>query len=161
MVSYRNVEQKDKKDFIEIERAFYQLYADLGINKHLKPVPSQEIPESVFVNSFEESLRGDHFFFAADVDGKMIGYIFAEIQDVSAPQAYEIKKVGFIDSLFVKSEYRGQGIGKELIKRAEEWTKSKGCNICTIGVRDENKEALKLYEALGFTKANIKMWKEL
>lgn len=163
MITYRKAEQSDKERFILIEKEFYKVYDELGINKHLKPIGYQNIPEQSFVDDFNKSLSEEYFFLAADNDGEMIGYTFAEITDsVSHNDAYEVKLVGYIDSVYVISEFRGQGIGTELIKRAHEWFKSKNVIISTLGVRAENSKALALYEKMGFHRdTKISMWKEI
>lgn len=164
MITYRKAEQRDKERFIAIEREFYKLYDDLEINQHLHPVGYQHIPEQVFVDDFNRSLSSDEFFFmVADNEGKVVGYIFAEIVDsVSHNSAYGIKSVGYIDSVYVMEEYRGHGIGTELIERAQQWFKSKNITISTLGLREENKRAIALYEKIGFNRdTEIKMWKHI
>ena len=62
----------------------------------------------------------------------------------------------YIDSLAVFKEYRGRGIAKQLIAKVEE--KSLELKIPVLGllVDDENPNAVKLYESLGFCPINIR-----
>jgi GNAT superfamily N-acetyltransferase len=161
MITYRRAEEKDKKDFIEMDKLFYKFDNDIGVNEHLIPISHYEIPEKIFENYFDESLKNVGFFLIACEDNKVIGYIFAEIKDIASPHAYEIKKVGFVDSVFVKEEFRGKGIAKELINKSSEWMKSKGISICTLNVRYKNIKAAELYKTMGFKKDDIVMYKEI
>lgn len=161
MITYRKAEQKDKKDFIEMDKLFYKFDNDIGVNEHLIPISHDEIPEKFFENYFYKSLEDFDFFLLACDDDKIIGYIFAEIKEINSPHAYEIKNVGFIDSVFVKEEFRGEGIGNGLINKSLEWMKSKEISVCTLNVRHKNIKALGLYEEIGFKKDDIVMYKEI
>ncbi|NLV17093.1 MAG: GNAT family N-acetyltransferase [Syntrophomonadaceae bacterium] len=60
------------------------------------------------------------------------------------------KGVGEIDSLYVKEQCRGQGIGKQLIQRALDWMKAEGAVSYTLRVVHGNDRAMSLYQSLGF-----------
>lgn len=163
MVTYRKAEQRDKESFITLEREFYKLYDDLEINKHLKPLGSQNIPEQALINDFDKALSDESFFMVAESDGMVVGYTFAEIVDSETyNDYYEIKSVGYIDSVYVTDKFRGGGVGTELINRAHEWFRSKNVFISTLGVRQENKKSLALFEKMGFHRnTTIEMWKQI
>ncbi|MEN9338237.1 MAG: hypothetical protein RIQ41_551 [Candidatus Parcubacteria bacterium] len=161
MITYRKAEERDKKEIIAIERSFYKFDEDIGAYKQLKKIGYQQIPELFFEKMFEDCLEEEHFFLLA-VDGDTIaGYVYVEVMPTESADCYEVKTVGHIDSIFVLEEYRGKGLGTELINRAVEWLQSKAISVCTIGVRVENEAALDLYQKLGFEVGNIKLWKEL
>lgn len=54
----------------------------------------------------------------------------------------------YIDELWVKDDYRGQGYGKNLMFKAEELSKNKNCNFITLNTMDF--EAREFYENLGY-----------
>jgi len=56
----------------------------------------------------------------------------------------------FITELFVQEEYRGHGIGKALMKFAEEELTKIGIKKTFLWVGESNKKARKLYTSLGF-----------
>jgi ribosomal protein S18 acetylase RimI-like enzyme len=162
MITYRKAEQKDKENFNGLEREFYKAYEDSGTERHLKPIVSDAISTELLVgNSFEEHLNGDSFFHVAEDEGKVVGYVFAEIKRLERPELYAVKETGFVDSLIVSEQFRGKGIGTELLQKTLEWFKSRGVMVCTIGVMKENVGAVSLYEKLGFQTWHMKMWKEL
>lgn len=161
MIVYRRAEQKDKAAFGELEREYYKAYQEMHIDDYLLPISYELMPESVLVSQFDESLQENFFFYVAEDNGRVIAYIFAEIKPLDYPDLYTVKELGNIDSLVVSEDWRGKGVGTELIQRAIEWFKSKDVSACTIGVMIENKEALALYEKLGFQIGNMKLWKKL
>jgi ribosomal protein S18 acetylase RimI-like enzyme len=59
-------------------------------------------------------------------------------------------KIGFISDLIVAKKNRGKGIGKLLIKRAEEYFYNNNCDYTQLEVFAPNKTAFELYKKLGF-----------
>ena len=72
----------------------------------------------------------DHIVYAACVLGEVAGWI-----DVGIVHHLQSPSYGEIGGLIVSSAYRGQGIGKELVKVAEQWIAARG--ITTILVRSQ------------------------
>jgi aminoglycoside 6'-N-acetyltransferase I len=66
----------------------------------------------------------------------------------------ESSPVGYLEGIFVKTEYRNRGIGKELLVKCEEWAKSKGCSEFASDCELNNMESLKFHLQLGFEEAN-------
>ena len=64
---------------------------------------------------------------------------------------------GEIDSIYVEREYRGQGIGTELIKRSLKWMDDKGVNKKTVRVSFGNQEAVAFYERYGFRPRSLSL----
>nr|XP_030717442.1 diamine acetyltransferase 2 isoform X3 [Globicephala melas] len=55
----------------------------------------------------------------------------------------------YLEDIYVKPEYRGQGIGSKIIKKVAEVALDKGCSQLRLAVLDWNKGAMNLYKALG------------
>uniref|UniRef100_A0A4X1V1F1 N-acetyltransferase domain-containing protein n=1 Tax=Sus scrofa TaxID=9823 RepID=A0A4X1V1F1_PIG len=55
----------------------------------------------------------------------------------------------YLEDIYVKPEYRGQGIGSKIIKKVAEVALDKGCSQFRLAVLDWNKKAMDLYKALG------------
>lgn len=66
-----------------------------------------------------------------------------------------------VNQLVVKSEYRGKGIGKELILEAEKLAKLFNAKYLELYVIEENKSALGLYNNMGFETKKRYMIKKL
>ncbi|MCI6376407.1 MAG: GNAT family N-acetyltransferase [Clostridiales bacterium] len=87
--------------------------------------------------------RGD-FLLAAEMDGEIVGYLWAERGALrrAAHSAYIV--VG------VLQRARGKGIGTQLFARMEAWTLEAGVTRLELTVECENEAALRLYRKCGF-----------
>lgn len=74
-------------------------------------------------------------------DNKSVGYCFSIIDK---------NDIGEIESLYVRERYRGNGIGKELMKRALSWLERKNAKTVRLSVFSGNTEAIKFYQGFGF-----------
>jgi GNAT superfamily N-acetyltransferase len=78
-------------------------------------------------------------------DRKVVGWIHLfEAQRIESGKFAEI--CGFV----VKKEYRNIGIGKKLLKAAEEWTLKKKLPKLRIRSKIEREDAKKFYSKMGF-----------
>ncbi|XP_036884011.1 thialysine N-epsilon-acetyltransferase isoform X1 [Sturnira hondurensis] len=55
----------------------------------------------------------------------------------------------YLEDIYVKPEYRGQGIGSKIIKKVAQVALDKGCSQFRLSVLDWNKRAMDLYKVLG------------
>jgi GNAT superfamily N-acetyltransferase len=87
----------------------------------------------------------DHCAFIAIADGYAVGWIHAF-------KTFSIESDPFIQiaGLVVDENYRGKGVGKQLVEKVKEWALSK--NFYEIRVRSNSKrlESHLFYPALGF-----------
>ena len=57
---------------------------------------------------------------------------------------------GWVYYLATSVEHRGEGLGRKLMKEAENWLRARGCPKIQLMVRRDNSEALGFYEAIGY-----------
>jgi ribosomal-protein-alanine N-acetyltransferase len=57
---------------------------------------------------------------------------------------------GYIRSVIVDEEFRGQGVGKLLISEAIKYLNEMNCDQILINVRSKTERAKQLYEKMGF-----------
>ena len=67
--------------------------------------------------------------------------------------AYRTKSdgVGEVKRLFVRSEYRGNGISKELLNTVEGYAKKQGCHTLFLDTRITLEPATSMYHSFGFS----------
>ena len=70
-------------------------------------------------------------------------------------------KFGFVYDIFVKEEFRGKGIGKILMEKAEGYCREKGYSRLLLMVAVKNGTAIRLYDSMGFKPEQTYMAKEL
>lgn len=81
------------------------------------------------------------------VDDKIVGYIY-----LTFGFSFEYKgRDAFIDELYLKSAYRGQGLGKLAMDFVEQAAVEFGVNALHLEVERHNEKANRLYYSQGFT----------
>jgi aminoglycoside 6'-N-acetyltransferase I len=58
--------------------------------------------------------------------------------------------VGFVEGWFVRQPFRGMGIGRDLMKAAEDWARAQGCLEMGSDALIDNEESHRAHCALGF-----------
>ena len=89
--------------------------------------------------------KPDAFCVIADVDGTPAGfalYFFNFSTFLAQPGLY-------LEDLFVRPEFRGQGIGKALLLHLAKLANERGCGRMEWCVLDWNQPAIEFYESLG------------
>ena len=67
------------------------------------------------------------------------------------------RDVIFVDDLAVKAEYRGRGIGTQLLNRMKEKVRDEHLDGLEFQVNARNTAARKMYEKFGFTEKSINL----
>ena len=88
-----------------------------------------------------------HFVVAVGADQSIVGYA-----GVFAPGAAEAD----ILTVGVVPKHRGKGIAKALMALITDWAKDQGSTAMMLEVKTDNREAIGLYESLGYSKLNIR-----
>lgn len=87
---------------------------------------------------------------ARDEDGRAVGYAVVTL-DPGSPTFVEPRRFGFVGSLSVLPQTRGQGTGRALLERAQSEIEALGCTELRLDVLSGNTRALDFYAGLGFT----------
>ena len=87
-----------------------------------------------------------------------IGYCWTKIEIKS--ESSEIEAVARISMLGIDPDYRGKGLGKELLLAGLTYLKENGFRFARLTVDKENEEAFSLYRSTGFTICNSSLWYE-
>ena len=66
----------------------------------------------------------------------------------------ESSPVGYLEGIYVKTEYRMKGIAKKLLQHSEQWAKTLGCSEFASDCELNNNQSLKFHLKAGFEEAN-------
>jgi aminoglycoside 6'-N-acetyltransferase I len=88
-------------------------------------------------------------FVAASEDGALIGFLEAGLRS-HADGCDTTRLVGFVEGWFVHEEFRGRGVGEELMRAAEDWARSNGCREMASDALIDNDASIQVHQALGF-----------
>ncbi|MBI1782865.1 MAG: GNAT family N-acetyltransferase [Sphingobacteriales bacterium] len=102
--------------------------------------------ESLTQNLEKVLILPDNIVFVAEHHHKVVGWT-----NIRLNSTIESGTVCEIWGLIVDEAYRGNGIGKELIQRAKEWTKQQGINKLRVRTNVKRKDAHRFYFREGFT----------
>lgn len=87
----------------------------------------------------------------AEIDNQIVGLCTAQILISTAEGGYCAR----IEDLIVTKEYRGQGIGSELLIHIRNWAATEGCVRLQLLADYRNKKALKFYKRIGYTQSHM------
>jgi ribosomal protein S18 acetylase RimI-like enzyme len=97
----------------------------------------------------------------AEVDHQVVGFVCVWGKVPSEELDEEPGDYAFISDLVVLPAYRGHGVGRALLERAEEYARSLGVTKIQLEVLANNASALKLYTSDGFRAYHMLMTKNL
>jgi ribosomal protein S18 acetylase RimI-like enzyme len=110
---------------------------------------------------FAEELRGGNTrMLVAEWDGEVVGFVAASIRFPEKPWEAE-HPWGSIDDVIVRADLRERGIGRQLLTAAEAWARERGAPEIRLSVGEYNRDAIRLYERLGFETIRRQMRKRL
>jgi GNAT superfamily N-acetyltransferase len=86
----------------------------------------------------------------AQISNDIISNVFIQrIQKVPKPGKF-LNEFGYLTNIYTKPEFRGQGIGAELVKRAQDWAKENDLEFLIVW---PDTERLAWYQRLGFKRS--------
>jgi len=88
--------------------------------------------------------------FVAEHDGAVVGFVAVLAQEPFTDLDDPPGTFALVTDLVVRSRYRGRGIGRQLLRRAEQFVREAGARELRIGVLADNVGARQLYLASAF-----------
>lgn len=101
----------------------------------------------------------DAKIFIGELEGVTAGWIVVTMATEDGPDI-ALKRYGYIPELAVLSQYRGKGIGRALMDKAEEFVRSQGGEFIKLEVSKGN-DAEEFYSKIGYKTTTSKMEKKL
>jgi ribosomal protein S18 acetylase RimI-like enzyme len=99
----------------------------------------------------------EKIFVAEDESHAFLGYIWVG----EGSSMMTGLKHGYIYDVFVKKEFRGKGIGRTLLEKAQNYCREKGYSRIRLMVYVNNANAIGLYNKMGFKTEQMHMEKTL
>src|SRR4051812_28116870 len=97
----------------------------------------------------------DTLLLIALADDKPVGYGLTHVMPVADSWIEDTwrtgDRIGEIESLSVLPEYRGSGLGSELLDRLETHLRERGVDDLMLGALAGNADAIRLYQRRGYT----------
>ena len=99
--------------------------------------------------------------FVAEVDNQIVGFVCLWVKVQSEALDEEPVEYAFISDLVVLPAYRGRGLGRALLQKAEEQGHLHGATTLKLEVLAKNEAALTLYKHHGFSAYQVLLVKSL
>jgi len=141
--------QAKREDLAEIVRMLADDFLGTTRERYEK-----SLPES-YIKAFEEiDADKNNELIVAEKDGEIIG----TLQITFTPSiSFQGGKRATVESVRVDEKYRGQGIGKELMRWAIERARKENCVAMQLTTNAERTDAHRFYENLGFRASHTGM----
>ena len=124
-------------------------------------LPAEEIAEPYLERMLERCQTWRGRVFVAEHEGCVAGFVCVWARVPQEELDQDPRAYAYVSDLAVTARQRGRGIGRELLRRAEEYARQEGAPTLGIGVLASNTGALDLYHELGFVEHLIQMKKTL
>jgi len=159
----REAHLKDASSIVDMWKDFMEEHDELVfkanpriksyIQKYLK---RKEVAANLFKEYVQENIRADDArVLLVEVEGDPVGYCLTRIQ--STIPIFIVEKIGFINDLFVRKEFRGMGLSSQLKNETIKWLKKKGITHVSVAVFADNEHARKIYKKWGFLDFQVGM----
>ena len=95
----------------------------------------------------------------AEIDGELVGSGYALIKE--AKPYLKHAHYAYLGFMYVKPQYRGQGVNKAILEALKQWSVSQNIREIRLEVYEDNTVAKKAYEKAGFKGNLLEMRMEL
>ncbi len=148
----REAKKSDFEEWFKLEKGFVKFQ-----NKFLKKDMKCSIAKPGMKKYFMKVLKRKSLFLVLENDKKLQGYFEGLIEGGKA-QAFvcQIKKMGYINNVFITRKYRGKGYFSKFIQAFYEYLKKNKVKYCSLDV-DKDNPAVEVYKKLGYKIIEHKM----
>jgi GNAT superfamily N-acetyltransferase len=160
----RSMTPDDRPSVLDLFKEFIRHEASL--DPHVTPFVHDRISdpdEAEAYLRYSENLVSEHggAHVVADDDGWVVGYLCLTFGKDGPFIRPELRTVGEVLFVIVSLKHRGLGIGRNLMKKAEQLTKDAGLQRLSLMVMAGNVGTVEMYKHIGFQTRAYKMLKKL
>ena len=101
----------------------------------------------------------DSELFVAEVSGKLVGYVMANVSKY--PPVFVQERYGAISDAAVTASFRRQGIGEALVAAAAHWFREKGLTRMEMRLLNTNPVSTAFWEKMGFVPYMTTLYKDI
>lgn len=138
----RFAQEKDYDEILPLMREIHFLHVEHRPDIYLDTPDCY--PRSFFLTQVESNS-----LMVADIGGKAVGLIAFFEKKQNSP-VHVPRNILYIDTVGVKEEFRGKGIGRTLFNEVRKYATDNGFDTIELDVNSWNTDALSLYENIGF-----------
>ncbi len=142
---------------LEDTRQLIQLFQ--GSLRHMVALQPDVWREAETTEEFAQLpiLSPDGMLYVWAENGELLGLVSVFVVNQEEEAIQRKRRYADLDTLYVRPQDRGRGIGTALYRAAAAWAKGKGCNALELMTLGENTAARRFYECLGLRERRIIM----
>ena len=154
---------KDREDIDRMQFELQKYFSEIDRTHESLPYKDMDDAHRYMQKMLDDVKNMNGKVFVSEEDGQVVGFIQGviiehrkgddEIYDLS----HKPSKDGWIGLLFVKPEFRGSGVGRELLDKMKEHFKSEECTSIRLLVLSDNIRTVNVYEKSGFLRHDLEM----
>ena len=130
----RHVSQNDQAEWLRMRSA---LWPDCPLDDHRTEMAEQLADEKLFA-----------VFVADRGAGRLGGFLEASLRRYA--EGCCTSPVGYIEGWYVDEDVRRQGVGRQLMKAAEQWALAQGCQEMASDCEIDNDVSFRSHLAIGY-----------
>jgi aminoglycoside 6'-N-acetyltransferase I len=131
----------EEKDFQEWFRLRKLLWDGVGDDEH----------RAEMLDIFEHT--DTQFVLVAETEnGRLVGFLEASIRPFVEDCLTD--RVGYLEGWFVEKDFRRRGVGRELVRAAENWARAKGCAEMASDSEIGNDASVLAHSRIGYTETS-------
>ncbi|MDQ3098651.1 MAG: GNAT family N-acetyltransferase [bacterium] len=140
------IRRMEDRDVNTIGQLWYQL--SLHHEPFAKYYEVKRDTEALLIEHVKDLIRRSCIFFVAEVDGRVTGFVSGYV--IMRNPQLAVERIGKVDNIFVRDEFRGRGIGTQLLEALCTYLRGQGILYIELSCDFANQKAMKLYKKLGF-----------
>ena len=143
----RAATRNDIAILLEFEQGVIKAERPFDVTLGVDPITYYDLEELI--------INDDALLVVAETEGEIIGSGYALVKP--ARHYLNHRFYSYLGFMFTLPEYRGRGVNTKIIEELKQWSYSKGLKEIRLTVYDENFNAIRAYEKVGFKKHIIEM----
>ncbi len=146
----RKAEGRDLGHVVELARMMAEYHHEL--DPYYKPGSSYKNLELDLAEELEDK---DSAILVAEMAGQIVGYFRGMIEP--GPMYIAAKKIGVINDLVVRPDFRRKTVGQQILNAAIAWFGDRGVKNIELNVDARNEPGVKFWRKNGFFDYKIRM----
>ncbi len=141
--------EKSNLEYLKAVRVWDNEYE---IRHFLRPNFSECELKDLSIKELQKVLKKSKYAYMIEYDNKLIGYATIDVDFLFLSRQ---EKTAWISLCIGKKDYRGKGIGEQVVKLLERKVKKLKIDRIEVGIFAFNERAYKLYKKLGYNEVKI------